>query len=335
MSCLVFAVCCSTLRSFETFEVRMMNGLSDIVNKGVETIIERSSTFSNSSCEVKTPTDGNTTTNGTKPQAATKSCDEIITSSPGATSGKYYLQSKDSKMNGSVAVYCELEKEIKGNRGFMRIANVNMSDPNTDCPDGLSLRTDGNLRTCQRNQIHSGCSSTSFSSSGVEYSRVCGRIRGYQWASPNAFYYTSIYSSPKIEDNYVDGVVLTNQVNESRSHIWTFAAALDETRRNRAIVCQCSNVNVILNDFKTPSFVGNDYFCETGSRHGFSYGVLYTEDPLWDGKGCGTSSSCCDKGEWFCKDVPKTSSDIELRLCSNEDRINEDTPIELIELYIQ
>ncbi|XP_019849359.1 PREDICTED: uncharacterized protein LOC109580527 [Amphimedon queenslandica] len=78
-------------------------------------------------------------------------------------------------------------------------------------------------------------------------------------------------------------------------------------------------------------------------------GILYTHtdfggrakypgfdpDPLWDGKGCGEVSTCCDKGEWFCKDVPKTSSDIELRLCGNEPRENEDTPIEQIELYVQ
>ena len=309
-------VCCLTLRNFNNLEERMVDNVGRIVDNGIESIKN-----------LLTPGQGNSTKSNI---TGISSCADLI-DRPSASSGYYYV----TRNNESIIVYCELEKEIKGDRGFMRIANVNMSDPNTDCPDGLSLRTDGHLRTCQRNQIHSGCSTTSFSSSGVEYSRVCGRIRGYQWASPNAFYYTSIYSSPKIEDNYVDGVVLTNQVNESRSHIWTFAAALDESDRSKAFSCQCSNVNVTLNDFKTPSFVGNDYFCETGSRHGFSYGVLYTEDPLWDGKGCGTSSSCCDKGEWFCKDVPKTSSDIELRLCGNEPRVNEDTPIEQIELYVQ
>ena len=259
------------------------------------------------------------------PVSGFASCAEV--SGP---SGNYVLQTKD----GPTTVYCEQEKEIKGNRGFMRIANVNMSDPNTDCPDGLYPRTDGSLRTCQREQRESGCSSTTFRSSGVEYSRVCGRVRGYQWSSPNAFYWFQRNKHLTVDDLYVDGVVLTNQVNDARSHIWTFAAAIDEVGRQAQYSCQCSNNRTNI-DFETPSFVGNDYFCETGSRNRFSYGVLYTEDPLWDGKGCGEVSTCCDKGEWFCKDVPKTSSDIELRLCGNERRFNEDTPLDLIELYVQ
>ncbi|XP_019849379.1 PREDICTED: uncharacterized protein LOC100633843 isoform X3 [Amphimedon queenslandica] len=260
------------------------------------------------------------------PVSGFASCAEV--SGP---SGNYVLQTKD----GPTTVYCELEKEIKGNRGFMRIANVNMSDPNTDCPDSLSLRTDGNLRTCQRDEQGKGCSSAHFNTSGFEYSKVCGRIRGYQWASPNAFYWYQRNKRLTINDLYVDGAVLTNQVNESRSHIWTFAAAIDEVGRSGAAFdCQCTNREVII-DFETPSFVGNDYFCETGSRNFFEYNTFYTADPLWDGKGCGEVSTCCDKGEWFCKDVPKTSSDIELRLCGNEERFNEDTPLDLIELYVK
>ena len=296
----------------------MINNVSGIVNSGIETIKNLLNPNSNDDNTSKpNVTDGIT------------SCADLLNQS--VSSGYYYIRGS----NKTVSVYCDLDKEIKGSKGFMRIANINMSNPNTDCPNGLSLRRDGDLRTCQRSQIHSGCSTVNFSSSNVKYSRVCGRIRGYQWASPNAFYYTTIYSSAKIEDNYVDGVVLANQVNNTRSHIWTFAAAIDEVGRNKAFSCQCSNVNVKIDNFKTPPFVGDDYFCETGSRNHFQYGVLYTNDPLWDGKGCGEVSTCCDKGEWFCKDVPKTSSDIELRLCGNEPRFNEDTPLELIELYVQ
>ena len=320
-------MCCSTLRNFEKLEVNMMNGLSNIVTNGInsiENIILKSSTPS--SCKVH---DGKT------PLTALSSCADL-TKLSNVTSGKYYIKmTNSSSTNSSTQVYCDLDKEIKGNRGFMRIANIDMSNPNTDCPNGLSLRRDGDLRTCQRGQHNAGCSATQFSTSGVQYSRVCGRIRGYQWASPNGFYWFQNNQNFKVDSFYVDGVVLANQVNNTRSHIWTFAAAIDEVGRNKAFSCQCSNVNVKIDNFKTPPFVGDDYFCETGSRNQFQYGVLYTDDPLWDGKGCGEVSTCCDKGEWFCKDVPKTSSDIELRLCGNEERSNEDTPLELIELYIQ
>ena len=264
---------------------------------------------------------------------AMKSCKDL--SHYAALDSDYYpiiMQTGDEAM-----VYCDLNKEIMGQRGFLRMASINMSDPNTDCPDGLSLRTDGNLRTCQRNRHESGCSSTYFSSSEVEYSRVCGRIRGYQWSSPNAFYFSyknKMKILPMIDEAFVDGVILTYKEGESRKHIWTFAAATDEIDRSRSYGCPCTNTYSRASS-AIPSFVGNDYFCETGSRSTFEYNTLYTEDPLWDGKGCGEVSTCCDKGEWFCKDVPKTNSDIELRLCGNEPRGNEDTPLDLIEIFVQ
>ena len=52
------------------------------------------------------------------------------------------------------------------------------------CPNGLSQRTDGSLVcTCIRSTSAGGCSSVSLDTSNVNYSRVCGRITGYQLAS--------------------------------------------------------------------------------------------------------------------------------------------------------
>ena len=38
-----------------------------------------------------------------------------------------------------------------------------------------------------------------------------------------------------------------------------------------------------------PSFIGNDYFCESGNPdpNGNVPVLFYADDPLWDGKGCG------------------------------------------------
>ena len=58
-----------------------------------------------------------------------------------------------------------------------------------------------------------------------------------------------------------------------------------------------------------------------------------------DGVGCDESSTiCCEFNNppWFCKQLPQsTSDDIELRLCSDDLHIEEDTPIELVEIYIR
>ena len=38
---------------------------------------------------------------------------------------------------------------------------------------------------------------------------------------------------------------------------------------------------------------------------------------------------------WFCTQLPQTTTDVlEIRICGNEGTSNEDTPVEIIELYI-
>ena len=64
--------------------------------------------------------------------------------------------------------------------------------------------------------------------------------------------------------------------------------------------------------------------------------TLYPEDPLWDGQGCGPSSTCCsfNTPPWFAKELPSpTTDDVEMRLLvPGYDGF---TPIETVELYVQ
>jgi len=87
-----------------------------------------------------------------------------------------------------------------------------------------------------------------------------------------------------------------------------------------------------------PKFVGNDYFCGTGTAGSGIVGCLYTDDPLWDGQGCDLQPDRCSfhSPPLFCKELPySTTDDIEVRICVDEGYPNEDPPIELIELYVQ
>ena len=92
----------------------------------------------------------------------------------------------------------------------------------------------------------------------------------------------------------------------------------------------------------TPSYVGNNYFCESGNLNSLVYSnVLDASDPLWDGEGYG-SSPCCELSSppgttvpWFCRQLPQAAIDnIEVRICGDACTSNEDTLVELIELYI-
>ena len=224
-----------------------------------------------------------------------------------------------------------------GTPGWRRITFINMTDTSYDCPTGLNL-TSYSKRTCGRSHTTAGgCSSTTFSIGGLPYSRVCGRIRGYQFGRTGAFY-SSIYEG--INSYYVDGVSLTHGGAGRRQHIWTFAAGRSEVSRDfyRFSTCPCNTASARA----APAFVENDYFCESGlqsewvdSQH---IGVFLFDDVLWDGQNCTSTSTCCqfNNPPWFTKNLPNaTSDDIELRICTNGPIMDDDIPIELVELYVQ
>ena len=176
--------------------------------------------------------------------------------------------------------------------------------------------------------------STTFPLNGVKYSRVCGKVIGYQYYTIDAFDPYYLDRSGTIDSQYVDGVSLTHG-QRPRKHIWTFAAAHDETRSNQW-VCPCTKTNTPFTGV-VPPFIEQDYFCETGSTYQVSH-QFYHADPLWDGTGCGPTSSCCgfNNPPWFCQQLPQpTTDDIEMRACTNEAISNEYLALETVEIYVQ
>ena len=215
--------------------------------------------------------------------------------------------------------------------GWMKVADLDMTDNTTQCPDSLELRTSP-LRTCRIRSSSSVCSSDIFNVYGVEYTKVCGRIKGYQVGTTDAF-----HSSPSIDTNYVDGVSLTRG-SSPRQHIWSFASAHDEEDVNPNRKCPCTNTAISSSIPSLPPFVGNDYFCDTGTIRKGDITGFHSDDPLWDGAGCGPQSTCCsfNSPPWFHKELPQaTTDDMEIRVCRNEGRANEDIAIEIVELYVQ
>ena len=224
-----------------------------------------------------------------------------------------------------------------GGPGWRRAAYLNMSDPTQTCPPAWELITTPR-RSCARPSSAGGltCYSAMFPTQGVQYSQVCGRIIGYQVGQPQAFVFENRNRPQPIDGAYVDGVSLT--YGNPQQHIWTFAASLDETgTSNTDSRCSCTNP---LYQNNVPSFVGNSYFCETGVPTGQRYdsSTFHADDPLWDGQGCGPTSTCCtfNNPPWFCKQLPQsTTADLEVRLCSVDGSIHENTPVDLIEIYVK
>ena len=81
--------------------------------------------------------------------------------------------------------------------------------------------------------------------------------------------------------------------------------------------------------------MGQNYFYESGLTQWDGSSILFSNgDPLWDGQGCGPTSSCCtfNSPPWFNVRLPfPTTDDIEVRICSNI--VADETPIQLVELY--
>ena len=89
---------------------------------------------------------------------------------------------------------------------------------------------------------------------------------------------------------------------------------------------------------KPQSFVDDNYYCESGNpTNQGPLGVLYNDDKLWDGKQC--EGTCCADSKsppWFSVRLPNpTTESIEVRICGDQETDDEDTPIELLELYVQ
>ena len=255
----------------------------------------------------------------------THSCRDLPQGSP---SGYYYIKTS----NGYIQVYCDTSLRnctCNVTTGWLRVVELDMTDPTQQCPDGFKLirRTEPPLRTCGRPDGHrDGCVSTKFPVHGVEYSRVCGRIVGYQFGSPSAF----DTGESSIDRDYMAGISFTHGL--PREHIWSFVNAQNENTTSE--VCPCIRNSRI----SVPLFVGEDYFCDSAVRGSDrTEGIYHPDDPLWDGQGCGSTSTCCEFNNppWFCKQLPQpTTDDIELRLCENTDSIYDDSPFELIQLYI-
>ena len=189
------------------------------------------------------------------------------------------------------------------------------------CPTGLDHVTAGGKKLCAK-KVNSGCSSVIFPTHGLNYTKVCGRVYGYQKGTLDGFQRYNYCPGCTIDQQYVDGVSITH--GSPRKHIWSLAAASSANH----MYCPCSNDP----DISLPSYVGHDFFCEVEDHNTYTSG-----DRLWDGYDClSTAPRCCDKGPWFCKDLSQTTSDdIEFRVCTDEERDNEDVYIEHVELYVQ
>ena len=221
----------------------------------------------------------------------------------------------------------------------MRVVDLNITNTSQECPPDTRLNPTAPIRVCELTTDVAGCSSSMFSVQGVSYDRVCGKIIGYQQGYTDAF--NSLPGTQAtLDGHYVDGVSLTHG-SSPRQHIWTFAVARDEVGQFPHTICQCTNTTLSASATPAPSFVGNNYFCDTGSTNSALLNgslAFYGDDPLWDGAGCGPASTCCSLNNppWFMTQLPSsTTDDIEMRMCRDGHQTDEEINVQTVEIYVR
>ena len=253
-----------------------------------------------------------TATLGSSSSNAASSCAEILKVIPASPSGYYWVNNGTGNPHN---VYCDMIRSCGGVvGGWLRVAGLDMTNSSHHCPSGLTQRTDSGIRSCAAISNAATCSSVLYMSRGIQYSRVCGKITAYHGGSLDAF--DNLNRAARrysIDSNYVDGVSLTHG-RSPRRHLWTFAAGGWCPTHTAA-----------------PGFVGTDYFYDLDRSE-----PINLRNPLWDGEDC--RNQCCPRNSppWFHKQLPQpTTDDIEMRVCRDQERSNEDLAISSVDIFVQ
>ena len=257
-----------------------------------------------------------------KCELVSTSCKELYQCNPTTPSGYYYIRMP--RAHEWKRVFCKMDNMNcgAGARGWLRSAYLNMSNENDTCPAGLRYTIHSSKRMCTRSR--SSCSSITFPTHGVSFTKVCGRARGYQYFTGEAF----LRGGNSLDGHYVDGLSVT--YGSPRKHIWTFAVGYTKlVRATENCPCDLGGISA------PPSLVGNDYFCESGNEKARQF-QWYMDDPLWDSQGCAANSTCCDRsGPWFTTTLSEeVNDDIEVRMCFDEAAADENIGLDELEIYV-
>ena len=216
-----------------------------------------------------------------------------------------------------------------GGPRWTKLVAVNMSDNSSVCPTNFTTFTSP-IRSCSR-KGNTPMTNTAFPVDQA-YSSVCGRVLAIQKGSPCGF--GPFFNDPD-PDTYYDGVAISQGSSYSVGHlIWSFVAAQSEFPQNQKAGCPCAYSEWNFNSF--PSFFRSNYFCESGNPSALSHTKVFFDDPLWNGKGCASNSTCCQFNTlpWFYVELTHlTTDDITMTLLVNGPASEENIFIREIEIY--
>ena len=189
---------------------------------------------------------------------------------------------------------------------------MNSNEDPVSCPDGFEVRSDTSTPPlCRRMDTSAGCSSVVYPSYGMPYSQVCGTVLVHPAGTPDGF--NTLDSSSL----YADGVSLTYGNSSNRRHIWTYAAVIYIDSNRKCDIC----------NYKRHAYPGNNFTCFTARCYD---GVSCYPDTLW-----GNEAQQRFGNETFYRQLSEsTTDDIEMRVCRDQGRLDEDILISFVEMFV-
>ena len=244
------------------------------------------------------------------------SCRSLALLKPYFSTGYFWVKSANGLAE---RVYCvrtpDCGDDAQEIQGWQRIAHLSYENNISQCFDGLKSTEDG---WCVQTSDMPGCSHTIFSTGKMNYSYVCASIIGYGINTPDAFQdIARIRSEPVLSGNYVDGISLTYNTTSKMTHIWTLASHFTYT----------TNCEMFTGD---EEIVGTNYTClpfkdSAGELPHCRVGSEASSE---------ASSDDCQPKTFFRALHQVTNSDIQMRLCRDQPREDEDIAINKLDIYI-
>ena len=176
-----------------------------------------------------------------------------------------------------------------GGSGWKLAVYRDFRDPDTPCPPPWQQTMYSERPyTCGRPGV-SECSSVTFSeTANLEYSKVCGRNKAYQFGTALGFF---------------RGFIV---VHTASSEIWRFTAGITQSQVDPSLItqrCPCDGVDPFPMGFEY-------YFCESlieEDNPGTKYdNHFFHNEVLWDKAGCSSSGDCCSRFDspYFIRHLP-------------------------------
>ena len=243
------------------------------------------------------------------------SCEELGNLSLLFPSGIYRVRSNNCSF---IHKYCSTNTAfscsgVSGN--WRRIAYLNTNENQVSCPDNLEVRdSNSNPPLCRRTRANKGCNSVTYPSNNESYSQVCGTVRVHPEGTLDGF------DTFNDQSMYVDGVYLTYGHSSNRNNIiWTYTSAVTVGSSTRG----CDRCNQ-----RKPSNIPRTNFTCT-SAHCSDANSCFS-NTLW-----GNEAQQCFGNETFYRQLSESTTDnIEMAVCRDQPRSDEDVLISFVELFV-